>query len=171
MNFLQAIILGILQGLTEFLPISSTAHLTVAGKWFGLINESNPEHWTAFMAVIQMGTLLAVLVYFYKDIKQILTSFFSENVAKNRVKFSNQSHNSKLGWYIIFGTLPIVVIGLALKDLIEGSLTKELSVIATSLIALGLLLAFAELFAKFRRDMEGITLKDALISAWHNVLP
>ncbi len=163
MNLFQAIILGVLQGLTEFLPISSTAHLTIAGKWFGLINEGNPEHWTAFMAVIQMGTLLAVLVYFYKDIKQILSSYFSENLGKNRIKFSLQSHNSKLGWYIIIGTLPIVVIGLALKDIIEGQLTKELSVIAISLISLGVLLAVAELFAKFRRDMEGITMKDALI--------
>ena len=72
MNTIEAILLGIIQGITEFLPISSTGHLTVAGKLMNLISAENPEHWTAFIAVIQLGTLLAVLIYFWKDLLLIL---------------------------------------------------------------------------------------------------
>ncbi|MCU0364254.1 MAG: UDP-diphosphatase, partial [Ignavibacteriaceae bacterium] len=75
MSILEAIILGIVQGLTEFLPISSTGHLTLAGKFMNLISEENPEQWTAFIAVIQLGTMLAVLVYFWKDLINIIKDF------------------------------------------------------------------------------------------------
>ena len=75
MNLLDAILLGIIQGLSEFLPISSTGHLTVAGKLMNLISEDHPEHWTAFIAVIQLGTMLAVLVYFWKDLIAIVKDF------------------------------------------------------------------------------------------------
>jgi len=162
MNILHAILLGIIQGLTEFLPISSTAHLTLAGKIFGLVNASNPEQWTAFIAVIQLGTLGSVLVYFIRDIISIINSFISENLRTGREKIKNQSINSKLGWYIIFGTLPIVIIGFGLKKLIEGSLTKNLTIIAFALIVLGLILAIAEKTAKFKKEMKDISLTDAL---------
>jgi len=84
MNILEAVLLGIIQGITEFLPISSTGHLTLAGKFMNLITEENPEHWTAFIAVIQLGTLLAVLVYFWKDIISIINSFFKQNIANRK---------------------------------------------------------------------------------------
>ena len=77
MSIIEAIILGIVQGVTEFLPISSTGHVTLAGKLMNLISDDNPEKWTSFLAIIQLGTLLAVLIYFWKDIISILKEFFS----------------------------------------------------------------------------------------------
>ncbi len=162
MSVIEAIILGILQGLSEFIPISSTAHVTIAGKFMGLIDEQNPERWTAFIAVIQLGTLAAVLVYFRKDITKILKAFFKNNFGTARKPFKQQEISSKLGWYIIAGSVPIVVAGLAAKKLIEGEATKDLTVIAVSLIALALVLAFAERIAKFAKGLENITFRDAL---------
>jgi len=122
LSIIEAIVLGIVQGLTEFLPISSTGHLTLAGKFMNLISAEHPEQWTAFIAVIQLGTMLAVLVYFWNDLINILKDFIQDNVVK-RVKYSKQKINSKLGWLIIIGTIPVVIIGLAFKDAIEGAMT------------------------------------------------
>jgi len=159
---LEAIVLGIIQGITEFLPISSTGHLTVAGKLMGLISTQNPEHWTSFIAVIQLGTLISILIYFSKDIWNILIDFFKDNLGK-RVKFAEQSENSKMGWLIIIGTIPVVIIGLSLKHVIEGEFTKNLYVIACSLILLAIILAIAEKTAKFKKEMKDITVKDSII--------
>lgn len=163
MTIIEAIILGIIQGLTEFIPISSTAHLTLGGHIMGLINPSNPEHWTAFIAVIQLGTLVAVLVYFYKDILSIGKSFSIQNFSSKRVSFSKQSLESKSGWFIIIGTIPIVIIGLAGKKIIEGNFTKDPLVIAVALIALAILLAIAEKTSKFNREMRDLNLVDSII--------
>lgn len=162
MNLLDAILLGFIQGLSEFLPISSTGHLTLAGKLLNLISEDHPEHWTAFIAVIQLGTLLAVLVYFWKDLIAIIKDFVQDNLVKP-VKYSEQKINSKLGWLIIIGTIPVVVIGLTFKDAIEGALTKNLYVIAASLIMLALILALAEKIARFKKDLNNITIFDSII--------
>ncbi len=162
MSFIEAIILGIVQGLTEFLPISSTGHLTLAGKFMGLISDKNPEHWTSFIAVIQLGTMLSIFVYFWKDLWNILTEFLQQNLQR-RVQYSKQSTNSKLGWMIILGTIPIVVIGLLFKDMIEGALTKNLYVISCSLIVLAIILAAAEKTAKFKKDIEDITVLDSIL--------
>lgn len=162
MNFIEAIVLGIIQGITEFLPISSTGHLTLAGKFMNLISDKNPEHWTSFMAVIQLGTMLAILIYFWKDLWTIFIEFIQNNIQK-RVKYSEQSANSKLGWLIIFGTIPIVIIGLLFKDIIEGAITKNLYVISISLIALAIILAFAEKTARFKKDMKDITIFDSVM--------
>ena len=162
MNIIEAIVLGIVQGLTEFLPISSTGHLTLAGKLMNLISENHPEQWTSFIAVIQLGTLLAVLVYFWKDLINVTKDFVHDNLIKP-VKYSEQNINSKLGWLIIIGTIPVVIIGLTFKDAIEGALTKNLFVIATSLIVLALILALAEKIAKFRKGVEDITILDSII--------
>lgn len=162
MSILEAVFLGVVQGITEFLPISSTGHLTVAGKLMNLVSEENPEQWTAFIAIIQLGTLLAVFVYFWNDLVNIVKDFFKDNLLKP-VKFSDQHVNSKLGWLIIIGTIPVVIIGLSFKDIIEGSLTKNLYVIASSLIGLALILAFAEKIARFKKDVKDITIIDSLI--------
>ena len=162
MSIIQAIILGILQGLSEFLPISSTAHLTFAGKLMGLINPQHPEQWTAFIAVVQLGTLLAVLIYFYKELINIPVHFVKENFTVKRSSLKNQSNNSKMGWFIIIGTMPIVTIGIALKKVVEGNLTKDLFIISISLIALAIILAIAERVANFKKEMEHLTWKDAL---------
>lgn len=160
MDLLQAILLGIIQGLTEFLPISSTAHLTIAGRFMGLID--NPEKWTAFMAVVQLGTLAAVLIYFAKDIASIAKAFLTENLAQRR-SLAQQSTNARLGWFVIVGSIPIVVLGLAFKDLIEGEATKQLPLIASSLIGLAVLLWIAERVATFKKSIADITWRDAII--------
>ena len=162
MTFLEAILLGIIQGLTEFLPVSSTGHLTIAGKIMGLVSTENPEHWTAFIAVIQLGTLLAIIVYFWKDLWGIFIDFIRDNILKPK-KFAIQSSNSKMGWLIILGSIPVAIIGLGFKDVIEGAFSKNLYVIATSLIVLGIILALAEKVGKFKRELKDITWKDSLI--------
>jgi undecaprenyl-diphosphatase len=160
LSFFEALILGIVQGLTEFLPISSTGHLTLAGKFMGLI--SNDQQWTAFIAIIQLGTLVAILIYFWKDILNILIAFFNENIF-NRKKYSEQQLNSKLGWLIIVGTIPVVVIGLGFKDIIEGAFTKNLFVISISLIVLAVILAIAEKTAKFNKELKDIRILDSIL--------
>ena len=162
MNIFESIILGIVQGITEFLPISSTGHLTLAGKAMGLISESHPERWTSFIAVIQLGTLASVLVYFREDIKNILTAFFRENAFERR-SYREQSLYSRLGWLIIIGTIPVVVIGLLFKAQIEGVFTKNLYVIAVSLIALAVLLAVAEKVASHKKEISEVGWLDALV--------
>ncbi|MDR3609181.1 MAG: undecaprenyl-diphosphate phosphatase [Ignavibacteriaceae bacterium] len=169
MSLIEAIILGIIQGITEFLPISSTGHLTLAARLMDLlgtpnhlINPDSPEKWTAFIAVIQLGTLAAVLIYFLKDIINIIRSFLNENL-KERKSFANQSTDSRLGWLIILGTIPVVIIGLSFKHIIEGNLTKDLWVISCSLILLAIILFIAEKKAKFKKEIKDITIKDALI--------
>jgi len=162
LNFLDAILLGIIQGITEFLPISSTGHLTLAGKLLNLISREHPEQWTAFIAVIQLGTMLAVLIYFYKDLYGIVKDFINENLFSRR-SFSNQNLNSKLGWLIIVGTIPIVVMGLLFKQQIEGAFTKNLYVIALSLIVLGIILFVAEKISKFKKEIDQISIFDSIM--------
>lgn len=163
MTIIEAIILGIIQGLTEFIPISSTAHLTLAGNLMGLIDPTHPEHWTAFIAVIQLGTLTAVLIYFYRDILGISKDFLLQNFSSGRKSFGEQSIQSKLGWYIIIGTIPIVIIGLAGKKSIEGSFTKDPLVIAIALISLAIILAIAEKTSKFNRNLKDLRLRDSIL--------
>ena len=162
MSLFEAVLLGIIQGLSEFLPISSTGHVTIAGKLMNLVSENHPESWTSFIAVIQLGTMAAVLVYFAKDIYLIVRDFLKENVLE-RKKYSQQNLNSRLGWLVIIGTIPVVIIGLAFEDIIEGAITKNLYVIAFSLIGLAILLAIAEKVANFKKDLDHITIKDSII--------
>lgn len=162
MSIIEAIFLGIIQGLTEFLPISSTAHLTFAGRILNLISPENPERWTAFIAVIQLGTMLAVIIYFWKDLFHITKEFLKENFIE-RKNFTQQNLNSRLGWFIIIGTIPIIIIGFLFKDFIEGAFTKDLVVISFSLIVLGILLAVAEKTGNFKRDITKLNWFDALI--------
>ena len=162
MNLFEAILLGIIQGLSEFLPVSSTGHLTIVGKLLNLVSESHPESWTSFIAVIQLGTMAAVLVYFAKDIFLIVKDFLKENLI-HRKKFSEQSVNSRMGWLVIIGTIPVVIIGFAFRDIIEGALTKNLYVIAYSLIGLAIILAIAEKVANFKKDLKDISVLDSLL--------
>jgi undecaprenyl-diphosphatase len=113
------------------------------------------------MAVIQLGTLMAVIVYFWKDLILIVNDFFKENII-SRKKIKEQSSNSMMGWFLIIGTLPVAIIGLIFKNKIEGVLTKNLYVISISLIVLAIILAIAEKTGKFNRGMKSIKWYDAL---------
>lgn len=162
MNIFEAILLGIIQGFTEFLPISSTGHLTVAGKLMSLISAEAPEQWTSFIAVIQLGTMVSILIYFWKDLWNITRDFFKENL-KEKKTFKSQGYNSRTGWLIIIGTVPVVIIGIVFKDLIEGSLTKNLFVISGSLIGLAVILGIAEKTAGFKKEINDISIFDSIL--------
>ena len=165
MTIISAILLGLIQGLTEFIPISSTAHLTLAGKLMGLIDPQHPDQWTAFIAVIQLGTLIAVLAYFWTDLIKIVAGFVVANLAKIRKTTTTKEHEeySKLGWLIIIGTLPIGLIGLLAKKIIEGNLTKNLLVIGVAMIVWAILLFLAEQFGNRRNEIDHINIREALV--------
>jgi undecaprenyl-diphosphatase len=163
MSLLKALILGIIQGLTEFLPISSTAHLTLAGKLLNVIDPEHPEQWTAFIAVMQLGTLLAVLLYFASDLVTITREFFTSNTAYLQRREVTLTPGARLGWYIIVGSLPIGLLGYGLSKVIEGPLTKNLYVISGSLILLALILSLAEAYGRRTRTIEQLSLFDAIV--------
>lgn len=161
MDLLLSALAGLVQGLTEFLPISSTAHLTLFGRAFDLVDPRRPEEWTAYIAVLQMGTLGAVIAYFRQEIVNISFSFLKENVVRPR-SLRSQSRESSMGWLVILGTVPVGIIGLLLKDIIEGPWTKNLILIACAQIIFALLLLLAEKIANHTRDSGHIGWKDAL---------
>ena len=181
MNLLQAIILGIVQGLTEFIPISSTAHLVFASRWTNLYN-GDPDQITATMAVIQLGTLAAVFVYFASDIISITSAFIRDHWAlitrKRGMRYSGThgvrpiwlSDEAWLGWLVIIGSVPIGVVGLAFKDFIEGEGTKNLWIISIMLIVIALLLAFAEMIGSHRKDIRHLGIWDAVVVGFAQVL-
>ena len=170
MTLLQAILLGIVQGLTEFIPISSTAHLVLAMRALNLA--LTPEQATASIAVIQLGTLIAVLIYFARDIWNITRAFVHDHFVLlkegRRDHFNRKNEHARLspdawlGWLIIIGTVPVVIAGLAFKKQIEGAFTKNLMVIATMMIVVAILLAIAEVVGKRQRRMQELSVKDAL---------
>jgi len=155
MNVFDAVILGIVQGLTEFLPISSSAHVQIVQQLIGQSNLSKPAL-TAFIATIQLGTELAVLIYFWKDITRIAKAFVAS------IFRGQKTQDSKMGWLIIFGSIPVIVIGLAFKDLIENQL-RNLWVISFTLIVFGIVLALADRFGKQTREIESLTTKHGLL--------
>ncbi|HEV7645327.1 MAG TPA: undecaprenyl-diphosphatase UppP [Pyrinomonadaceae bacterium] len=181
MNILQAIILGIVQGLTEFIPISSTAHLVLASRFTGLY-DGDPQKVTATIAVIQLGTLLAVFVYFASDIISIAGAFIGDHWAAITRRQGNRysgtrgvrpmwlSDEAWLGWLIIIGSIPIGTVGLLLKKLIEGPFTKNLWVMVTMLIAISILLLLAEKMGSQRKDISRLGIADALIVGFSQVL-
>lgn len=165
MTLWEGLVLGVVQGLTEFIPISSTGHLTLAGRWMGLVDPETPAEWTAFLAVVQLGSLIAVLGYFLADLTQMARGFLRTNLAllTRRAPAEADRRQARLGWLVIAGTVPIGVVGLLLRDVIEGDVTKNLWVIALSLIGLAILLTVAELVASRSRTLAALNAKDALI--------
>ncbi|MCF6377682.1 undecaprenyl-diphosphate phosphatase [Nocardioides KLBMP 9356] len=152
-DLLKAVVLGLIQGLTEFLPISSSAHLRIFPELFGW---GDPG--AAFTAVIQIGTELAVLIYFRKDIWRIASAWVrSVFRAEHR-----GTMDSRMGWYIIIGSLPIVVLGVLLKDVIERDF-RNLWIIGTTLIVMGIVLGVADRVGRTDRSLGKITLKDAVL--------
>jgi undecaprenyl-diphosphatase len=161
LDLVQALILGIVQGLTEFLPISSTAHLRIVPALMGW-----PDPGAAFTAVVQIGTLAAVLAYFRDDIWRIGRAWLLG--ISNGNPFATL--DARMGWMMILATVPIVVCGLAFQDAIETQL-RSLYVVASALIGLGLLLAVAELLVRYRqrqgvaeKRLEDVTWWDAALT-------
>jgi len=153
MDIISAIFLGVLQGLTEFLPISSSGHLILAKDVFGI---NTNVFGLAFDVALHLGTFFAVLIFFWKDILRITTAF-----AKN-IKSPLKNGDSKLFTFLLLGTIPAGIIGLLLESKLESALRGAYLVIFM-LVAVGLLFLVAEKFASQKRDLEHIRLKDALL--------
>ena len=153
LSWLQAIVLGISQGLTEFLPISSTAHTLIVSKLLGW-----PDPGAAFTAVTQVGTELAVVIYFRQDIARILKALFSSLTKKSE----RANPDAKMGWYVIIGTIPIGIAGLAFKSSIETT-ARNLWLVAATLIIMGILLGFADHFARHTKSEADINTKNAVL--------
>ena len=153
LSWLQAIVLGISQGLTEFLPISSTAHTLIVSKLLGW-----PDPGAAFTAVTQVGTELAVVIYFREDIARILKAWFSSLTKKSE----RANPDAKMGWYVIIGTIPIGIAGLAFKSSIETT-ARNLWLVAATLIVMGILLGLADRYAKHTKSETDINTKNAVL--------
>jgi undecaprenyl-diphosphatase len=150
---LQAIVLGIVQGLTEYLPVSSTAHLRIVPAFMGWEDPG-----AAFTAVTQLGTMAAVLLYFRADLWRIARTW----TASLRDPARRGELDARMGWYIILGTIPIGIAGLAFSDQIESG-ARDLYLIGTTLIVLGFLLLYAEHVARRDRPLEAITRRDGIV--------
>ena len=165
MSWFESFVLGLVQGLTEFLPISSSAHLRLAAAFAGWEDPG-----AAFTAVTQIGTEAAVLIYFRKDIGRILAAWSRSLTDKE----ARRNHDAQMGWLVIVGSIPIGVLGLAFKDQIEGPF-RDLRLIATTLIVLGVVLGVADRLAarddkggrhrarRERKSLEQLNVKDGLL--------
>jgi undecaprenyl-diphosphatase len=156
MNYFDAIVLGIVEGLTEFLPVSSTGHLTIAEKVLGL-RVDDPAV-TGFTAVIQMGAIVAVIVYFARDIGNIIRTW-----VLGLVKPEYRGHRDfRMGWYVIVGTIPVGIVGLLLRHVIKNDL-RSLWVVAIALIGWSAVMWAAERAARQDRSEKRLNLADAVV--------
>lgn len=156
MNWFHAVILGIVEGITEFLPVSSTGHLTVVERLLGYNTEG--AGMTAFTAIIQVGAIIAAVLYFWKDIVRIVVAWFKG--LANKAERSNPDYT--LGWGVIVASIPVAVVGLAAKSLIEGPL-RSLWVVAIALIVWSFALWAAQKMDTGRKTESDITVKDSII--------
>ena len=158
---IEALVLGLIQGLTEFLPISSSAHIRIAGIFFG-----GEDPGAAFTAIIQLGTEAAVLVYFWKDIVRIVRAFFLGLLrvkgADGAVRVARTDHDYRMGWLIIIGSVPIVVLGLVFQDMIETTL-RSLWIVAIDLIVFGVILGVLDRVGRKRKTIEQLGTRDGVI--------
>jgi undecaprenyl-diphosphatase len=152
MTVIQAIVLGIVQGLTEFLPVSSTAHLRIVPALFGW-----PDPGAPFTAVIQLGTTLAIVIYFWRELLNVAVAWLRGLVDKS----VRSSLEYRIGWYLILATIPVGFFGLIFSDQIE-TCARNLWVISITMIALGVVLAGAERFGRQDREEEDLNISDAL---------
>jgi undecaprenyl-diphosphatase len=155
MSLLAAILLGAIEGITEFLPVSSTGHLTIVEKLIGL--PINRPDVTAFTAIIQIGAIAAVFVYFRADITRMLAAWF-----RGLLHASDRNQEYRFAWAVIVGSAPIAVVGLALRDIIEHNV-RSLWIVATALILWSFVMLAADRVAAQKRTEDSTSLKDALI--------
>ncbi|WP_290221005.1 undecaprenyl-diphosphate phosphatase [Corynebacterium atrinae] len=159
MSWIQVIVLSIVQGLTEFLPVSSSGHLRIVSQLFW-----GQDAGASFTAVVQLGTELAVLVFFARDIWQILTGWFRGLLNKELRGF-----DYRMGWMVIVGTLPVAIIGYLGKDLIREGL-RNLWITATVLIVFSFVFILAERYGKKQRSFDELNMKDAIIMGFAQCL-
>jgi undecaprenyl-diphosphatase len=145
-GWIEAVVLGIVQGLTEFLPISSSAHLRIVGEMFGWDDPG-----AAFTAITQIGTEAAVLLYFRHDIARIVVAWFGSLAGRRK-----GDPDARMGWLIIVGSIPIVVLGLLFQDSIETTL-RDLRIVATALIVFSLILYWADRVGSKKRELSDLT--------------
>lgn len=161
MGFIEAIVLGLIQGLTEFLPISSSAHLRIAGE----LLPSAKDPGATFTAIIQIGTELAVIIFFRRDIGRIIGKWFAQfrrPKGAHSVPVDRHDPDVRMGWLIIIGTIPIVIVGYLFQDSIR-SVFRSLWLVAIVLIVFGIILGLADLLGKRVRTIETLTYRDGLI--------
>jgi undecaprenyl-diphosphatase len=160
-NWLEAAILGLVQGLTEFLPISSSAHLRIVGEF--LPGAADPG--AAFTAITQLGTETAVIVFFWRDIVRIITAWFGSLTGK----VPRADPDARMGWLVIIGSLPIVVLGLLFQDQIESTF-RSLWVVATMMIVFGVFLAIADTVGRQKRELVHLTYKHGILYGFAQAL-
>ncbi|MBC8104333.1 MAG: undecaprenyl-diphosphate phosphatase [Cytophagales bacterium] len=153
MDIVKAVTLGIVQGLTEFLPVSSSAHLEIVPRLLGWGDAG-----TAFTGVVQLGTIAAVILYFRKDLARITTAF----LRSLRPGADKTDINARLGWAVLLGTIPICVLGLLFKNQIHNE-ARNLWLVATMMVVMAALLVIAEAVAKHQRTIENLTIRDGWI--------
>ncbi|ACU85452.1 Undecaprenyl-diphosphatase [Brachybacterium faecium DSM 4810] len=154
MSFIEAVILGLVQALTEFLPVSSSAHVRVVGE----LMAPGEDPGAAFTAIIQLGTEAAVLIYFWDDISRIIRKWFRALAGK----IPHSDPDVRMGWLVIIGSIPIGVLGLLFEEQIDYSL-RNLYITATMLILFGVLLAVADRIAPRRKELEKLTVRDGIL--------
>ena len=154
---LEALILGIVQGLTEFLPISSSAHIRIVGEFMNKAQDPGAR----FTAITQIGTEIAVLIFFRNDIKAIVVSWFSQ-VFKRAELSGEAKGQARMGWLIIIGSVPIVVLGYFGRDIITNDL-RSLWLIASVMIIFGVILGIADKYGKSERSLEQLNTKHGLL--------
>lgn len=154
MGLIEALILGLVQGLTEFLPISSSAHLRIVGEFLG----SGTDPGAAFTAITQLGTETAVVVYFWHDITRIIGAWFRSLFGR----IPRNDPDAKLGWFIILGSIPIVVLGIVFQDQIETNL-RSLWIVAFTLIGFGILLGIADWVGRKELRLKQLTWPHAIV--------
>lgn len=155
MGFFEAIILGLVQGLTEFLPISSSAHLRIVGEFLG---PGGADPGAAFTAITQLGTETAVVIYFWNDITRIIGKWFKALFRR----LPQTDPDVRMGWFIIVGSVPIVALGLIFQDQIETTL-RSLWIVAGTLIGFGILLGIADVIGSKRRRLKELTWGHAVV--------
>jgi undecaprenyl-diphosphatase len=153
----EALFLGALQGLTEFLPISSSAHIRIAGALFGTAEDPGAR----FTAITQIGTELAVLIFFRNDIKQIISAWFRQ-ITRRTTTSSTEKSDARMGWLIIVGSLPIAILGYLGQDVISNDF-RSLWLIASTLIIFGVILGIADKYGNSQRDLTNLSVRDGLL--------
>ena len=152
MGWFEAVVLGIVQGLTEFLPISSSAHLRIVASAFGWDDPG-----AAFTAITQIGTEVAVLLYFRKDIARIVSAWVLSLAGKRK-----NDPDARMGWLIIIGSIPIVVLGLLLQDKIETTF-RDLRIVAIALVAFSLILLAADRLGSKKLELDDLNVRDGVL--------